>query len=232
MAEESIETDTPILDEPKDVKPKELEVVMPDKFKVNCVFFSKGNCKYGEKCRYSHKKDKGPEECKYFNTSKGCKNGRNCHFTHIEIESGKKPEKVNAPKANALEADAPKADALEADALEADAPKAYVPKAYVPKADAPKAYVPKADALEADAPKAYVPKYKTIICRNQVDGNCRFGKDCHYIHESKSEPGPEPNEKPSNYKTKLCNSWEKDGSCSYGAKCNFAHGKEDLHPTK
>ena len=212
MAEESIETDTPILDEPKDVKPKELEVVMPEENKLNCVFFSKGNCKYGEKCRYSHKKDKGPEECKYFNTSKGCKNGRNCPFTHIKIESGKKPEKVNAPKANALEADAPKADALEADAPKADAPKAYVPKAYVPKAD--------------------VPKYKTIICRNQVDGNCRFGKDCHYIHESKSEPGPEPNEKPSNYKTKLCKSWEKDGSCSYGAKCNFAHGKEDLHPTK
>ena len=198
MAEESIETDTPILDELKDVKPKEPEVVMPDKFKVNCVFFSKGNCKYGEKCRYSHshKKDKGPEECKYFNTSKGCKNGRNCPFTHIKIESEEKPKKAHAPKVNA-----PKVNALEADALEADAPKA--------------------DALEAD-----VPKSKTIICRYWVSGNCHFGKVCHYIHE------PEPNEKPSNYKTKLCNSWEKDGSCSYGAKCNFAHGKEDLHPTK
>jgi len=210
MAEESIkfETDTPILDELKDVKPKESEAAMPDKFKVNCVFFSKGNCKYGEKCRYSHshKKDKGPKECKYFNTSEGCKNGRNCPFTHIKIESEEKHKKADVPKADALEADAPKADALEA-----DAPKAYAPKAY-----APKAY----------APKAYAPKYKTIICRNQV--NCHFGKDCHYIHESKSEP----NEKPSNYKTKLCKSWEKDGSCSYGAKCNFAHGEEDLHSTK
>ena len=220
MAEESIETDTPILDELKDVKPKESEAAMPDKFKVNCVFFSKGNCKYGEKCRYSHshKKDKGPEECKYFNTSEGCKNGRNCPFTHIKIESEEKHKKADAPKADAPKADAPKADA----------PKADAPKTDAPKADAPKADAPKADALEADAPKAYVPKYKTIICRNQVDGNCRFGKDCHYIHEFKSEP----NKKPSNYKTKLCNSWEKDGSCSYGAKCNFAHGKEDLHPTK
>ena len=192
MAEESIETDTPILDEPKDVEPKEPEVVMPEENKLNCFFFFQGNCKYGKKCRYSHshKKDKEPKECKYFNTSEGCKNGSNCPFTHIKIESEEKHKKADAPKADA------------------------------PKADAPKAYVP----------KAYVPKYKTIICRNQV--NCHFGKDCHYIHGFKSEPGPEPNEKPSNYKTKLCNSWEKDGSCSYGAKCNFAHGEEDLHPTK
>jgi len=33
---------------------------------------------------------------------------------------------------------------------------------------------------------------------------------------------------PANYKTVLCNWYEKNGQCRYGDKCRFAHGQKEL----
>jgi hypothetical protein len=35
---------------------------------------------------------------------------------------------------------------------------------------------------------------------------------------------PTPSQKPPNWKTKICTSWDRHGSCSYGDRCGFAHG--------
>ncbi|KAL8142680.1 hypothetical protein V2J09_015712 [Rumex salicifolius] len=37
------------------------------------------------------------------------------------------------------------------------------------------------------------------------------------------------NEKPSNWKTRICNKWETTGNCPFGSKCHFAHGLAELH---
>jgi hypothetical protein len=31
-------------------------------------------------------------------------------------------------------------------------------------------------------------------------------------------------QKPSNWKTRICNKWEMTGYCPFGSKCHFAHG--------
>lgn len=41
--------------------------------------------------------------------------------------------------------------------------------------------------------------------------------------------GGGPNEKPSNWKTRICNKWETTGNCPFGSKCHFAHGLAELH---
>ncbi|KAF4357979.1 hypothetical protein F8388_008487 [Cannabis sativa] len=37
------------------------------------------------------------------------------------------------------------------------------------------------------------------------------------------------NNKPSNWKTRICNKWELTGYCPFGSKCHFAHGSAELH---
>lgn len=40
-----------------------------------------------------------------------------------------------------------------------------------------------------------------------------------------------PTQKPSNWKTRICNKWETTGSCPFGSKCHFAHGLAGIiHP--
>ncbi|CAL5010335.1 unnamed protein product [Urochloa decumbens] len=36
-------------------------------------------------------------------------------------------------------------------------------------------------------------------------------------------------QKPSNWKTRICNKWEMTGYCPFGSKCHFAHGAAELH---
>ena len=36
-------------------------------------------------------------------------------------------------------------------------------------------------------------------------------------------------ERPSNWKTRMCNKWEMTGHCPFGQKCNFAHGAKGTH---
>ncbi|XP_078440715.1 zinc finger CCCH domain-containing protein 56-like [Wolffia australiana] len=36
-------------------------------------------------------------------------------------------------------------------------------------------------------------------------------------------------QKPSNWKTRICNKWETTGFCPFGSKCHFAHGSGELH---
>uniref|UniRef100_J3MQK6 C3H1-type domain-containing protein n=2 Tax=Oryza brachyantha TaxID=4533 RepID=J3MQK6_ORYBR len=38
-----------------------------------------------------------------------------------------------------------------------------------------------------------------------------------------------PAQKPSNWKTRICNKWEMTGYCPFGSKCHFAHGAAELH---
>ncbi len=60
------------------------------KKKEVCTYFLQGNCKYGNKCRYSHEISQGnpqhpnhiPQPCKYFLTN-SCKNSQDeCHYFH------------------------------------------------------------------------------------------------------------------------------------------------------
>ncbi|EAZ41590.1 hypothetical protein OsJ_26123 [Oryza sativa Japonica Group] len=41
--------------------------------------------------------------------------------------------------------------------------------------------------------------------------------------------GNGPMQKPSNWKTRICNKWEMTGYCPFGSKCHFAHGAAELH---
>uniref|UniRef100_A0A1D1ZLM1 Zinc finger CCCH domain-containing protein 56 n=1 Tax=Anthurium amnicola TaxID=1678845 RepID=A0A1D1ZLM1_9ARAE len=41
--------------------------------------------------------------------------------------------------------------------------------------------------------------------------------------------GSGSNQKPSNWKTRICNKWETTGYCPFGSKCHFAHGVAELH---
>lgn len=41
--------------------------------------------------------------------------------------------------------------------------------------------------------------------------------------------GNSGSERPSNWKTRICNKWETTGHCPFGQKCHFAHGTSDGH---
>lgn len=73
-------------------------------------------------------------------------------------------------------------------------------------------------------------KRKTKLCNNWLDNTCKYGDDCAFAHGINDLKGVKiiKKEPPSNYKTKLCNTWTSKGYCSYGDKCMFAHGKDDL----
>ncbi|KAG0474118.1 hypothetical protein HPP92_015975 [Vanilla planifolia] len=46
---------------------------------------------------------------------------------------------------------------------------------------------------------------------------------------SHSGGGGTSTQKPSNWKTRICNKWEMTGYCPFGSKCHFAHGAAELH---
>lgn len=82
---------------------------------------------------------------------------------------------------------------------------------------------------------------KTKPCKFFLEGTCRFGETCNFLHRNgemhvsdgnggSSQPGV-PDGPPvlkATYKTRLCTKWEKGEPCAFGSKCHFAHGIEEL----
>lgn len=91
--------------------------------------------------------------------------------------------------------------------------------------------------------------YKGRHCKKfYTDEGCPYGDVCTFMHDEQSKsresvainlgpttgigPAAYGNEaaaglmsqKPSNWKTRICNKWEMTGYCPFGSKCHFAHG--------
>ncbi|KAF8380709.1 hypothetical protein HHK36_028199 [Tetracentron sinense] len=91
--------------------------------------------------------------------------------------------------------------------------------------------------------------YKGRHCKKfYTDEGCPYGDNCTFLHDEQSKAresvaislGPTvgggygknengPIQKPSNWKTRICNKWEMTGYCPFGSKCHFAHGSGELH---
>nr|GMC58063.1 zinc finger CCCH domain-containing protein 56-like [Ipomoea batatas] len=91
--------------------------------------------------------------------------------------------------------------------------------------------------------------YKGRHCKKfYTEEGCPYGDSCAFLHDEQSRAresvaisvtptaGPgfgnsatAANQKPSNWKTRICNKWETTGYCPFGSKCHFAHGAEELH---
>lgn len=67
------------------------------------------------------------------------------------------------------------------------------------------------------------PLFKTVICSNWEQGECKFGDKCSFAH-GKEELRVRPN---SLFKTVICTAWM-DGECKFGDRCNFAHGEDEI----
>lgn len=88
--------------------------------------------------------------------------------------------------------------------------------------------------------------YKGRHCKKfYTEEGCLYGDSCTFLHDEQSRSRESVaislsptvggggygssganglNQKPSNWKTRICNKWETTGSCPFGNKCNFAHG--------
>lgn len=84
-----------------------------------------------------------------------------------------------------------------------------------------------------------------------TEEGCPYGDTCTFLHDEQSKAresvaislsptvgGGGYNaasangvmvQKPSNWKTRICNKWEMTGYCPFGSKCHFAHGSTELH---
>ncbi|THU74538.1 hypothetical protein C4D60_Mb04t34430 [Musa balbisiana] len=85
-----------------------------------------------------------------------------------------------------------------------------------------------------------------------TEEGCPYGDSCTFVHDEQSKSresvaislsptvgggsgggyGGGANgspQKPSNWKTRICNKWEMTGYCPFGSKCHFAHGAAELH---
>nr|GMC77386.1 zinc finger CCCH domain-containing protein 56-like [Ipomoea batatas]GME01268.1 zinc finger CCCH domain-containing protein 56-like [Ipomoea batatas] len=91
--------------------------------------------------------------------------------------------------------------------------------------------------------------YKGRHCKKfYTEEGCPYGDSCAFLHDEQSRAresvaisvtptaGPgfgnsatAANQKPSNWKTRICNKWETTGYCPFGSKCHFAHGAEVNH---
>ncbi|KAL0926623.1 hypothetical protein M5K25_002862 [Dendrobium thyrsiflorum] len=92
--------------------------------------------------------------------------------------------------------------------------------------------------------------YKGRHCKKfYTDEGCPYGDMCSFLHDEESKAreseaislspavgggghgagGNGSNQKPSNWKTRICNKWEMTGHCPFGSKCHFAHGAAELH---
>lgn len=93
---------------------------------------------------------------------------------------------------------------------------------------------------------------RTRRCKKYYsDEGCPYGERCNFLHDDQAKAresnaislGPTTsnpaggngggngnggNERPSNWKTRMCNKWEMTGHCPFGQKCNFAHGLAEL----
>lgn len=95
--------------------------------------------------------------------------------------------------------------------------------------------------------------YKGRHCKKfYTEEGCPYGDSCTFLHDEQSKAresvaislspsvgggaaaaaagfgaGQSPTgagQKPSNWKTRICNKWEMTGYCPFGSKCHFAHG--------
>ncbi|KAF9626367.1 hypothetical protein IFM89_032783 [Coptis chinensis] len=86
--------------------------------------------------------------------------------------------------------------------------------------------------------------YKGRHCKKfYTEEGCPYGDNCTFLHDEQSKAresvaislGPSmsngygngvngQSQKPSNWKTRICNKWEMTGYCPFGSKCHFAHG--------
>lgn len=86
--------------------------------------------------------------------------------------------------------------------------------------------------------------YKGRHCKKfYTEEGCPYGDNCTFLHDEQSKAresvaislGPTAGsgygnnangstQKPSNWKTRICNKWEMTGYCPFGSKCHFAHG--------
>ncbi|KAJ6817311.1 zinc finger CCCH domain-containing protein 56-like [Iris pallida] len=92
--------------------------------------------------------------------------------------------------------------------------------------------------------------YKGRHCKKfYTEEGCPYGDMCTFVHDEQSKAresvaislsptvggggyGNGANgsiQKPSNWKTRICNKWETTGYCPFGSKCHFAHGAAELH---
>lgn len=75
------------------------------------------------------------------------------------------------------------------------------------------------------------PLYKTALCTNWANGECKYGKKCNFAHgqaELRRREAPKPTTKENPlYKTALCANFA-EGKCKFGDRCNFAHGEAEL----
>ncbi|GAB4858155.1 hypothetical protein Ancab_009552 [Ancistrocladus abbreviatus] len=89
--------------------------------------------------------------------------------------------------------------------------------------------------------------YKGRHCKKfYTDEGCPYGDNCTFLHDEQSRARESVaisvsptvgsgygtsgvNQKPSNWKTRICNKWETTGNCPFGSKCHFAHGLAELH---
>lgn len=89
--------------------------------------------------------------------------------------------------------------------------------------------------------------YKGRHCKKfYTEEGCPYGDNCTFLHDEQSRARESvaisvsptvgsgygagvPSQKPSNWKTRICNKWETTGNCPFGSKCHFAHGLAELH---
>ncbi|MCO5584516.1 hypothetical protein L7F22_038444 [Adiantum nelumboides] len=89
---------------------------------------------------------------------------------------------------------------------------------------------------------------RTRRCKKYYsEEGCPYGERCNFLHDDQAKAresnaislgptmgsaaiggsgsnGNNGSERPSNWKTRMCNKWEMTGHCPFGQKCNFAHG--------
>lgn len=66
-------------------------------------------------------------------------------------------------------------------------------------------------------------KYKTELCRNWMQGGCRYGDKCQFAH---GVGDLRARRMPAQYKTRVCRTFSQTGSCPYGSKCRFIHSDQ------
>ncbi|KAL2921455.1 Zinc finger CCCH domain-containing protein 12 [Bienertia sinuspersici] len=89
--------------------------------------------------------------------------------------------------------------------------------------------------------------YKGRHCKKfYTEEGCPYGDSCTFLHDEQSRSRESvaisvsptvggafaangQTQKPSNWKTRICNKWETTGSCPFGSKCHFAHGLAELN---
>lgn len=84
--------------------------------------------------------------------------------------------------------------------------------------------------------------YKGRHCKKfYTEEGCPYGDMCTFMHDEQLKAresvtislsptvGIAMIQKPSNWKTRICNKWELTGYCPFGSKCHFAHGAAELH---